>query len=346
MGRPGIAPVRWRPPAPTARAGQRTGAHPWRPTRVVDVGAHNTEDVAVDHEGRLLTGIADGRVLRVDLDSGDVATVADTGGRPMGIEVLPDGRLVVCDANRGLLRVDPDAGSVEVLVAEVDGRPLRFCNNAAVAADGTVYFSDSSRRFGLDHNHADILEHSSTGRLLRRTPDGAVDVLVDRLAFANGVALPPDEAYVAVAETGAYRVTRHWLTGPGAGTTDVLLDNLPGFPDNLSTGTDGLLWLALILPRNRLLDLLLPRHPVLRHAVWAVPDPVRRRLEGTTTWVVAVDRDGSLVHDLQAAGEAYHTVTGVRERDGTLYLSSLAQHALAVAPVPVPAPPTSLDGNP
>lgn len=334
MARPRISPVRWKPPVPTARAGQSSGARPWRPARVVDVGAHNTEDVAVDHEGRLLTGVADGRVLRVDLDSGVVSTVADTGGRPMGIEVLPDGRLVVCDANRGLLRVDPDAGSTEVLVHEVDGMPLRFCNNAAVAADGTVYFSDSSRRFGIDHYRADMFEHSSTGRLLRRTPDGAVDVLADGLAFANGVALPPDESYVAVAETGAYRVTRYRLAGPEAGTTDVLLDNLPGIPDNMSTGSDGLFWLALAHPRNRLLDLLLPRHPVLRRAVWTVPDAVQTRLETHTTWVVAIDGDGRLVHDLQAAGDAYQMVTGVRERDGTLYLASLAQPALAVASVP------------
>ena len=75
-----------------------------------------------------------------------------------------------------------------------DGRhALRICNNAAVAADGTIYFSDSTQRFDLEYYTADLIEHSGTGRLLRRTPDGEVDVLLDGLHFANGVALAPDQ---------------------------------------------------------------------------------------------------------------------------------------------------------
>lgn len=284
-------------------------------------------------DGSLFTGVADGRVQRVDLDGRRVTTVADTHGRPLGVETLPDGRLLVCDAERGLLRVDPTTGRVDLLVSDVDGERMRFCNNAAVASDGTVYFSDSSRRFGIAHWRADILEHSCTGRLLRRHPSGGVDVLLDGLAFANGVALAPDESYIAVAETSGYRVTRYWLGGRRAGTSDVLVDNLPGFPDNLSTGSDGLLWIALANPRNQLLDLVSPRNPLLRKAVWALPEALQERLEGRTTWVMAVDRDGAVVHDLQTSG-GYHMVTGVRERAGMLYLGSLAHGAIAVATVP------------
>jgi sugar lactone lactonase YvrE len=181
--------------------------------------------------------VEDGRLLRIDPDGGRVEVVANTGGRPLGIELLGDGRLLVCDARRGLLTVDPEGGAVEVLVDRVAGEPLRFCNNAAVAADQTVYFSDSSRRFGIDHWRGDILEHSGTGRLLRRDPGGAVEVLLEGLQFANGVALGPGESSVTVAESGAYRLTRLWLAGERAGQRDVLVDNLPGFPDNLAAGS-------------------------------------------------------------------------------------------------------------
>jgi sugar lactone lactonase YvrE len=84
-----------------------------------------------------------------------------------------DGSLVVCDAHRGLLRVDPGAGTVSELVGAselIDGRPLCVCNNAAVARDGTIWFSDPSARFALEHWKGDLLEHSGTGRLLRRDP--------------------------------------------------------------------------------------------------------------------------------------------------------------------------------
>jgi sugar lactone lactonase YvrE len=320
------------------RARARSGPLPLPPLRRLEVDGAAPEDVVVDEAGRVVTGVDDGRLLRVGPD-GRVEVVADTGGRPLGIELLGDGRLLVCDARRGLLAVDPAASAVEVLVDRVAGEPMRFCNNAAVAADGTVYFTDSSRRFGIDHWRADLLEHSGTGRLLRCDPEAlargasarAVEVLLDGLQFANGVALAADESFVAVAETGAYRLTRLWLRGERAGRTDLLADNLPGFPDNLSTGPGGLLWVG--SPRNPLLDRLHRRHPALRRAVWALPErlqpkPVR------TLWVLAVDAGGAVVHDLQGPGDDYTMVTGVREHGGRLYLGSLAERAVAVLDLP------------
>ena len=62
----------------------------------------------------------------------------------------------------------------------------------------------------------DLIRRTASGRLLRRAPDGTVTELLGGLEFANGVALAADGSYVAVAETGACRVHRVWLTG-GAG---------------------------------------------------------------------------------------------------------------------------------
>jgi len=334
MRRPPLRPVVWQPPPIPDRASRRGGPRPLPPLRRLELDGNAPEDVVVDGAGRVVTGVDDGRLLRIDPDGRvEQQTIADTGGRPLGVELLGDGRLLVCDARRGLLAVDPGTGTVEVLVDRVAGATMRFCNNAAVAADGTVYFSDSSRRFGIDHWRADLLEHSGTGRLLRRDPDGAVAVLLDGLQFANGVALAADESFVAVAETGAYRITRLWLQGPRAGRTDLLAGNLPGFPDNLSTGTGGLIWVALGSPRNPLLDRLHRRHPALRRAVWALPErlqpsPVR------SLWVQALDPSGAVVHDLQGPGDDYTMVVGVREHDGRLYLGSLAERAVGVLDLP------------
>ena len=203
----------------------------------------------------------------------------------------PTALLVVCDADRGLLRIDPATGTVTELVGAselIDGRPLRVCNNAAIARDGTIWFSDSSARFALKHWKGDLLEHSGTGRLLRRDPDGRVEVMLTGLHFANGVALAADESFVAVAETGAYRLTRLWLSGPDAGRSDVLVDNLPGFPDNIARGSDGLIWIAIGSPRNATLDLLAPRPPVLRKMLWALPEALLPK-PADTVWVQAVD---------------------------------------------------------
>lgn len=334
MERPKLRPVVWNPPPMPARARQHTGPVPLPPLRVMEVGGTGPEDVALDADGNVVCGLEDGRLVRVSPDGRRVEQVASTGGRPLGVEVAGDGRLVVCDARRGLLRVAPSgAGEVEVLADELDGEPMRFCNNAAVAADGTIYFSDSSRRFGIDHWQGEVLEHSGTGRLLRRDPDGAVEVVLDGLQFANGVALAPDGSYLVVAETCAYRLTRLWLTGTHAGQSETFADNLPGFPDNLSTGSDGLFWVALPDARIPLVDRLARMPPYLRTAVWAMPQrlqPAPKR----TVWAMALDENGDVVHDLQGPGERFFMVTGVRERDGELYLGSLTDTAIAALTVP------------
>jgi sugar lactone lactonase YvrE len=301
------------------------------PVRLLGIVGSGPEDVVLDAEGRIVTCVEDGRVLRLSQDGSEVDVVATTGGRPLGVEVDHDGTYVVCDAYRGLLRVDPDRGAVTELVAAAEGvagQPLGICDNASVAVDGTIWFSDSSSRFTLEHWKADLLEHTGTGRLLRRDPDGRTEVAIEGLHFANGVALAADESFVVVVETGAYRLTRLWLTGTRAGTVDRLVDNLPAFADNVSLGSDGLFWIAMASPRNSLVDWLAPRHPMLRKAVWALPDALQPA-PANTAWVQAVSASGDLVHDLQATVDGLSLVTGVREHNGVVWLGSLHGQAIA-----------------
>ncbi|MFC6016127.1 SMP-30/gluconolactonase/LRE family protein [Plantactinospora solaniradicis] len=355
MARPRIDPVVWQPAPAPARARRSNGDLPMPPVRLRTVPGHGPEDVAVDSAGQVYTGLADGRLIR--LTTGDTGpdhegaprqgaspeVVAETNGRPLGIEVDQEGRLIVCDATHGLLRVDSATGRVETLIAAgtpIGDAPLRLCNNAAVAGDGSIYFSDSTQRFALPHWKADLLEHSGTGRLLRLGPDGRHDVVLDGLHFANGVALAADESYVVVAETGAYRLTRVWLTGPDAGKVDRLVDNLPAFPDNLARGSDGLLWIAMGSPRNTLLDLLSPRSPALRRVVWALPESLQPK-PANTAWVQALDAEGRVVHDLQATVAGFSMVTGVREHGGTVWLGSLHGGAVAAFDLPTAPPPNA-----
>ena len=85
--------------------------------------------------------------MRIDSETGSNAEVADTGGRPLGLAVARDGRLLICDSHRGLLRMDTGTGEFETLVAEVEGRRLKFCSNVVESSDGTLYFTESTDRF-------------------------------------------------------------------------------------------------------------------------------------------------------------------------------------------------------
>jgi sugar lactone lactonase YvrE len=297
--------------------------------KVVPVGGHGPEDVVVDAEGRIYTGLVDGRILRLGPDGVGVETVADTGGRPLGLEFYGDDELLVCDAKAGLLTLDVSNGKLTTLATEAAGLPLVFCNNAAVAADGTVYFTDSSRRFTIANWRDDLIEQTAGGRLLRRSPDGTIDLIADGLQFANGVALPPDESFVAVAETGDCRVSRVWLTGALAGTTGTFIEGLSGFPDNISTGSDGLIWITSASPKVPALDFIRKMPSPLRALVRNLPTSLQPS-PGREVGVLGLDTDGKVVRELRGEIEGWHVLTGVRERDGKLYFGSLEEPAIAI----------------
>lgn len=309
----------------------------------VPVPGEGAEDVLVGRDGRVWTGTVDGSVIAVSPDGRHSERVVDTGGRPLGLEWLPDGRLLVCDARRGLLAVDVQSGQLEELVTQVDGAALVFTNNAAVAMDGTIWFSDSSRRWGVDEWKSDLIDHTRSGRLLRRDVDGSVTTVLDGLAFANGVALLPDESAVLVAETARARIRRvalkdgRPLPGQAVGEPgqdadlspqDLFVAELPGYPDNISRGSDGLIWSAIASPPDPVLGLL-QRGPA-RVRPWArrLPEALKPSPKRTVR-VTAHDASGALVHDLGADADQWHMATGVRESDGRVWLGSLVEPAIA-----------------
>ena len=299
----------------------------------IPVPGPGAEDVVVGlrgrDEGAVFTGTEDGSIFRVSHDGRHVERVAHTGGRPLGIELDLDGRLLVCDAHRGVLRIDTASGAVEQVTDSVHGRRMVFCNNAAIASDGTVWFSDSSTKFGIEHWKDDLVQDTRTGRLLRLATDGRIDVVLDGLAFANGVALSRDEQFVAVAETAARTVVRHWVTGERKGRRDFLVADLPGYPDNIARGSDGLIWVTIASPTDPLVERLQRGPQWLRRQVTRIPEKVQPKVKRTVR-VQAYDDAGRLVHDVDVRTGDYHMVTGVREHEGRVWLGSLNEPAVAV----------------
>jgi hypothetical protein len=157
-------------------------------------------------------------------------------------------------------------------------------------------------------------------------------VLVNGLQFANGVVLGPDENYVLVAESGEYRVQRYWLKGSKAGRAEIFIDNLPGYPDNISYNWRDRFWLAIAAPRHPLVDALATK-PFLRKAISRIPaslqpKPVRHCL------VLALDLNGSVVADLQYKGsDAYWKITSACEFGNWLYCGSVDEPAIARIPL-------------
>lgn len=313
-----IEPVAWTPPAaPEATLNERLAQ-----VERFDAPA-GPEDVALDAEGRRVVGTLDGRILRYPAAGGEPELLADTGGRPLGLAFDAEGKLWIADADRGLLLLDPRDRGLKTIVTEADGRRFAFTDDVDLGEDGTVYFSDASDRFGVHDYKLDLLEHGLNGRLLAYDPKTQTTrTLLDRLQFANGVAVSADQRFVLVVETGKYRVTRYWLEGDKQGQHDVFVDNLPGFPDGISARPGGGFWLALASPRDPILDAALPR-PALRELIARLPQALQPAAQ-RHAWVLGLSANGEVTHDLQhRAPDSFSPVTSVQEHEGFLYLGSL-----------------------
>lgn len=324
--KPHIDPVRWQPPP----SRPLPPADPTPPLTVVDIPGTAPEDVVAGADGTIFTGVEDGRIIAVPPGGGAPTVVTDTGGRPLGLAIDGAGRLLICDSTRGLLRCDPATGAIETLVTEVAGRPLTFCSNVVEAADGTIFFTESTDRFHYEHYKASVIEARGSGALLQRSPDGTVRMLVSGLHFANGVTLTADESAVVFAETTGCRLSKYQLTGPRRGEITPLVTGLPGYPDNISTGLDGRIWVAMVSDRNRLSEWLSPRSPTLRRVLWrllpyrVLPDPK------PVVWVLGVDPDdGRVRNQFRTEHRGFGLATGVVEVGRRLWLGRIGGSGLA-----------------
>lgn len=101
--------------------------------------------------------------------------VVDDLDAPLGM-ALVSGRLYVVDANRVRVFLWPGYAPVETIDLDT-----RVANDIAVAADGTIYVSDSARH-----------------QVVRRDQDGSQRVVTGKAQFesANGMAIRGDQLYV------------------------------------------------------------------------------------------------------------------------------------------------------
>ncbi|PIP38270.1 MAG: strictosidine synthase [Desulfobacterales bacterium CG23_combo_of_CG06-09_8_20_14_all_51_8] len=296
---------------------------------------HGPEDIALDADGRIYAATHEGFIVRME-NGGEPEKWVNTGGRPLGIDFDGNGNLIVADSYIGLLSIAPN-GKITPLVTSVDGIPLGFTDDVDVAADGKIYFSDASSKFiaktygTMAASLLDLMEHGANGRLIVYDPaTGKASTLISGLSFANGVAVSPDQSFVLINETGNYRVLRYWIAGPQKGTWKPLIESLPAFPDNISTGFDGRFWVALVSPRNPLLDSLAGK-PFIRKMIQRLPEAIKPKAV-SYGHIIAINGNGEVVADLQDPAAACPINTGVTETQQYLYIGSLATDFIARLP--------------
>lgn len=163
-------------------------------TRFAKLPEGESEGIAYDPVSRrFFAGTGDGKLLAVD-QQGNVSTFASGGGlrQILGIKVdaarrllwLVSGRYPEPDApadggTGGIRAYNVDSGEI-VTTIEVDERPiLHGFNDLALAADGTVYVTDTNRN-----------------SVYKLVPGGkTLELLLQdrRMTFPNGIVLTPDQ---------------------------------------------------------------------------------------------------------------------------------------------------------
>lgn len=323
-----IAPAAWTPPVSPGLSGPYQQNTRLSPVERLSLGdGHGPEDVALDSEGKIYAGFEDGRIMVLQPDGAAPRVFANTGGRPLGLIFDPQGNLIVADSIKGLLSINK-LGEVKVLATESEGAKFGALNDLDVGADGTIYFTEASHKFPMSQHINDLMEHQPNGRLLAFDPQTQkARTLLNGLYFANGVAVSPDQTFVLVAETGMYRVQRVWLKEPKMGQVDVFIDNLPGFPDGISSNGRDRFWLALVTPRQALFDRMLP-YPFARKMVVRLPKfmhPAAQRY----SFVIALDSSSRVVENFQnGSSDCYAQIANAVERNGALYFGSIGENTV------------------
>jgi len=321
-----IAPAAWRPPPNPGLTGQYAQNTRLASIQKLPLGdGHKPEDVALDADGKIYAGFEDGRIMVLQPDGTQPRVFADTHGRPLGLIFDREGNLIVADAIKGLLSINK-AGEIKLLADEADGVKFSCLNDLDVGADGTIYFTEASNKFPMSQFTNDLLEHQPHGRLLALDPQSRRPrTLLRNIYFANGVAVSPDQTFVLVAETGEYRIRRVWLKEPKMGQNDVFIDNLPGFPDGLSSNGRDRFWLALVTPRQAMFDRVLLPYPMMRKMVARLPkfmQPAPKRY----SFVLGLDPQGRVVENLQnGSPDCFAEISNVVEHNGTLYFGSIGE---------------------
>ncbi len=292
------------------------------------------EAAIVDLNGDIVAATHEGFLVRFKLGAEVATPWVDVGGRPLGLDLDREGNIWVANAYKGLQKVLPD-GTFKTLLDRVDGTAIAYADDVAVAANGKVYFSDATMRFPAEQwggtfpaSILDIVEHGRTGRIIEYDPiSEQARVVMTDLSFANGVAASASGEFLLINETGEYRVWKLWITGDKAGQSEVLLDNLPGFPDNVSLGRDDVFWVGLMAPRSAQIDEYADK-PFWRKLLIRLPTVMQPKAKAYGM-VIGIDGDGKVLHNLQAPSGKLFTTTGLVETETDVYITSLTAPFLA-----------------
>jgi ribose transport system permease protein len=296
------------------------------------------EDIILDRRDNLYTVNRNGSIIRFKApDYGVREEFARIGGRPLGLAFDRNENLLVCVAGMGVYGVKPDRAVFKVTdrtnrsrTRLKDDSRLYLADDLDVAPDGKIYFSEATTRYELTDWALDGFEGRGNGRLICHDPKtGETRTILKNLTFPNGVCVSHDGKSVLWASTWLCRVYRYWIATEKAGTCELLIDNLPGYCDNINRSSDGKYWLAFVGLRSPVYDLAMANPGFRIRMVKQIP-PDEWLCPGINYGcVIKFDDNGAVSESLwDPGGKSHPTITSVREHKGYLYIGGLENNRI------------------
>ncbi len=302
------------------------------------------EDIILDRRDNLYAVTRNGSIMRFNApDYGVREEFARIGGRPLGLAFDRDENLIVCIAGMGVYGVKPDRTVFKVTdrtnrtrTRLKDDSRLYLADDLDIAPDGKIYFSEATTRYELTDWALDGFEGRGNGRLICHDPKtGTTKTVLKNLTFPNGVCISHDGKSVLFASTWLCRVYRYWIATEKAGTCEVLIDNLPGYCDNINRASDGKYWLAFVGLRSPVYDLAMANPGFRIRMVKRIP-PDEWLCPGINYGcIIKFDDNGAVSESLwDPGGKSHPTITSVREHKGHLYIGGLENNRIGRIPLP------------
>ncbi|WP_339037376.1 SMP-30/gluconolactonase/LRE family protein [Bradyrhizobium symbiodeficiens] len=296
------------------------------------------EDVILDRNDVLYAGSRHGDIIRFfPPDYERMEVFAHIGGQPLGMAFDKQDNLYVCIGGMGLYRITPD-GTVEKATDETnrslysvnDDSRLRLADDLDITDDGLIFFSEATVRYEMDEWPVDGLEARGNGRIIcYDTKTGTTHTALRGLKFPNGVAIASDGQSILFAETFGCSIKRYWFVGPKKGDVEIVMDNLPGYPDNINLASDGNYWLALVGMRSPSLDLAWKMPGFRRRMAKRVPVDEWLFPNINTGCVVKFNEQGKILESFwDLKGLNHPMITSMREHRGYLYLGGIANNRI------------------
>ncbi len=291
------------------------------------------EDIILDGDDNIYCGSRHGDVMRLFApDYKRIEIYCHIGGHPLGLAWNREGELIVCVAGMGLYKVTKDRQPVKLtdetnrsLFSVIDDSRMRLADDLDIAPDGKIYFSEATIRYDTSEWMIDALEARGNGRMICHDPaTGKTRTIINNLQFPNGTCMTHDGESFLFAETWGCRINRYWFAGPKAGKMEVVIPDLPGYPDNINRASDGNFWLGLVGMRSPAFDLAMRKPGFRRRMVYRVAADEWLYPNLNTGCVIKFGIDGNILEALwDLKGDAHPAVTSMREHKGYLYLGGL-----------------------